>query len=33
MAASGIMIILVIVGFIGLAAGLVALVVYLNNKE
>lgn len=33
MAVSGIMIILLACGFIGLAAGLVALVVFLNNRE
>jgi hypothetical protein len=33
MAMSGIMILLVVCGFVGLAAGVVAVVVYLNNKE
>ncbi len=33
MSMSGIMIIVLACGFIGLAAGLVALVVFLNNRE
>ena len=33
MSMSGIMIILLACGFIGLAAGLVALIVFLNNRE
>jgi hypothetical protein len=30
---SGIMIILIVCGLVGLAAGLVALIVFLNNRE
>jgi hypothetical protein len=33
MAMSGIMIILIVCGLVGLAAGLVALIVFLNNRE
>jgi hypothetical protein len=33
MVMSGIMIILIVCGLVGLAAGLVALIVFLNNRE